>query len=1479
MSLLDTALEKDSYSYYIKMYIKDDGVPSHSVDPRALPRNPEWVDFTDVFESNGKNLLKSIGQISHKAEGKAGISKFLGSINSIELDNSNGYWNTPIPVNSSFTGYASPDLPAYGNSIPTELNTVNGNIAYFTTSKNFSRTVYEGRLIKIELCLDLQDGTVSRNSIGVFSISGMDLNVNDRTVSMKLESLSMLLKRTEANKVKDGYHWYKEKEFPFLVEKLLEAHYGTLPSTFLINKNIDIENEGDASDDNRLLSHYSRPPGYDGTEWNYNPDPCEALLLYQYNTGTLSSSTDYGDELTFSTALPVVGLRPIIGDIIRIKSGVNEGIYEITDITGAIATVSPNLKGKATSGMDYTITRVYMGIGPELWVWKPEVNEYYQIIDYNYDNVSSSDNSLLHQIIPYGSENKYHRFKIKRLWFNSNNNTIVGAMTTDHVYYLDTGTSNEAKLNSPVVFFKEFYISYSSTNSNNHNYKIRSIPIPDIFTGEFCVREGYNSSFGYVIGNLTSIGVGGENLILPYEQKVIAIPKSHGSSDVAFNYIATVSDIDSDISSTVDVFVQGNEFPRGYHIIQLQNDSKLLRFSLGQKGFIEFHEDGNTNEGVIFLCQMVRTSGTLSYQFNIKCLPINSNLDGSLTALTNGNNIQISSEIVQPISGSINIGDAAIKVYVGLIAWKKTGDVDSDSYICEITGSGTAYTIAGAPSALTPIFTASTSASDTHATPIDFIVDGSTIDMIVLYRNCFNSVNEHTAYDFSHFVVAGSFTSSARAFSGPVKGLVREVVTGDDYYYFHDSGNNVLVYSLIQTTSQDVTIADSGNNPVDNGSFLSSNLIVDVDSRDNKSTPGAVVYGVSASKPMPVDNQYDINVEDFYYLWKYDVNFIPICELADFSDLSVYDALGLIAEATNHIIGYDEEDYFYIPKELYGDPEYVFRNNGDTHRLINSMIHIGVDEVYNYVSITPNSVILEEPSATLGLVERTTIENENSEVVEEKAPDVELVVKQGDKNQKVIKLICTQGAVKKFVSAAEQASGYVMDHKPHFKYINYSNTFETRLGSLFSSGTVIYITSGADSVKTGDIIYFYGFEKQTNVVNSSDVFSNYEDYVYVTSDPTKEDIVDGKINISKNFTAMTAPPNGFQLGTRLVIVKRPGNIWSNEIINLFATSDNTFFENWEGTLEVPTTPYYWSTYNASSPVVSINKVYTFVYGSCSVQLRNSGVNNYIYRSFTAVLNQEYTILAWVKSGSEAYGATVQIGTAGSPYFRQIVYNTNWTLVRGSFVGDGNPTAVYFYCTNRSTNNKIYIDSLIICKGRTGTFPYIPVYTYNHWYPIDDSNVYFMFKNIATDDEKDEEDYKEGYFKTGDYIDIDCPGENLSPDETSPQTALNTASIQAYGRQEYPSIENRFVNFRTAKTLANNILLEYQYPHYNITITSPLVVLLNFISDSNKLAMYGYEDQFSFPMVENYRVDGYLKEFSYDLNNATTSVKMRSKEPY
>ena len=657
--------------------------------------------------------------------------------------------------------------------------------------------------------------------------------------------------------------------------------------------------------------------------------------------------------------------------------------------------------------------------------------------------------------------------------------------------------------------------------------------------------------------------------------------------------------------------------------------------------------------------------------------------------------------------------------------------------------------------------------------------------------------------------------------------------------------------------------------------FLSSNLIIDIDSKDTKSTPWGIIYGISASKPMPVDNQYDINVEDYYYLWKYDVNFIPVCKLADFSNLSVYDALGLIAEATNHIIGYNEDNFFYIPKELYGDPEYVFTNNGDTHRLINSSIQIGIDEVYNYVSIIPNSVVLNEPSASLGLVERTTIETENDEIVDEKAPDVELVVKQTDKNQKKIKLICVQGAVKKFVSVAEAASGYVMDHKPHFKYISYSNTFETRLGSLFDTDTVIYITSGADSVKTGDIIYFYGYEKKTNDADTNDVFSNYKDYAYITSDPTKEDVVDGKINISKDFTTMTAPPNGFVNGTRLVIVKRPGNIWSNEVTNLFTSSDNTFFENWNGTIEAPTTPVYWDVFGSPT----INKVYTFVYGSCSVQLRNCNVSNCIKRDFTAVINQEYTILAWVKSGSEAYGAVVQVGTAGAPYFRQTVYNTNWTMIRGSFVGDGNPTAVYFYCTSRSTSNKIYIDSLIICKGRTGTFPYIPVYTYNHWYPVDDSNVYFMIRNISTDDEKDSDGYREGYFKSGDYIDIDCPGEVLSPDETSPQSALNTASIEAYSRQEYPSVENRFVDFRTAKTLADSILLEYEYPHYNITITSPLVVLLNFISNSNKLSMYGYEDQFSFPMEENYRIDGYLKEFSYDLNNATTSVKIRSKNPY
>lgn len=1455
MSLFDNSIEKDYVSYSIKVYIKDDGVPSFSTNLFAKPRNPEWVDFTDIFEYNGKNLLKSLDTITHKSEGQAGISQFLGTINKLVMDNSNGFWNKPIPYNSRFNGFLDVSAvrpPAFGHSVPTSLNTINGNIAYFTLSKNYSRTIYEGKLIKIDIQLDLQDGSISTQNAGVFVINNIELDINNRSAEMKIESLSMLLKSAEANKVKDGYHWYRNKEFSFLVTKLLESYYGSpLPSTFIINKNIIMENTGESTSDNRLLSFYNRPPGFDGENWNYNPDPCEALLLWQYNTGTLSSTTDYGNTLTFSSPLPTSGLRPIIGDVIRIKSGINEGIYTIQSISGAVATIFPYLKGKIDTAMDYTITRVYMGIGPELWVWKPETNEYYKIIDYDFDNISSSSNSQLHKSFLYGTETEYYRYKIKRLWFNSNKNTIIGVMCTDHIYYLNTNTSNEAKINSPVVFYKDIFVTYDSTSNNCHRYKVRSTEIPNVFTGEFCLREGDNASYNYLIGKLLSDRESGENIALPYDQKMIACPKYHNSSDATFNYVGSVNTIDSDITDRSDLYTFGNEFKRGYHIVQLNNNDKLFRYSMGQKGFIEFHEDGNSENGTIFICQMTRSaSGVLSYEFKIKTIAVDENLTNQPADISysTGSTIKIGSLNAHPISGCAE-RDGSHKIHVGLIAWNKVDTNNSNCYICSITYSSGTYTL----NLDTPLFNAATNASDTFVTPIDFSVDGVTIDMLVFKRDNLTSTNNHTAYTFAHYVT-GSYVESSKTFAGPLKGLVWENAS-TDYFYFHDAGNNVLVYSPIQTSSQLSIIADNGANPVNNAVFLSSNLILDINSKNNKSTPGAIVYGVSAYKPMPVDNQYNINVSENYNLWKYDINYTPICELADFSDLSIYDALGLIAEATNHIIGFHEDNFFYVSKDLYGEPIYIFKNNSDNKRLIKSSISTGFDEIYNYVAITPNSVNFTEPSASLGLVERTTIEQDDGSVVEEKSPDVELVIKQDDKNQKRIKLICIQG-------------GKISDKKLHFKFINYSNTFETQLTSLFDDSNYIYINSGMDSIKTGDIVYFYSNEKTINNVDESDIFTNYTDYAYVITDPSGEDIENGKIALSKTFSQINGPPNGFKIGTLVTIVKRPGNIWSDEKTSIFGNEDNTFFENWNGTV-----PYYWSAHN--NPILT--QANSFVYGSTSVQLSNSSLSRYLYRTYTFLSSKSYTIIAWVKTKSEAYGITVQIGSGGN-LFQKTVYNTNWTMIRGTFIGNDALSGIYIYCTKPGTGNKVYIDSLFICEGRTGTLPYLPVYTYNHWYPIDDSNVSFKFIETATDEEKEEESYQEGSFKVGDYIDIDCTGESLSKDETSIQSAMNSASIEAYTKKEYPSIENRFVNLRTAKVMASMILNEYQYPHYTIKLSAPLVLLLNFISDK-KLAMYGYEDDFTFPLNENYQVQGYLKSFSYNLKNGTTEAEIRLKDSY
>ena len=215
-------------SFELKVYIQDN--------------SEKWIDFSSRIDNVGKNSLLKLGRISHTSE--KGLYGFHTSMQSLVLDNSDGFWNKPFE----------------------SLKTVDGSNASFTTSENGQRSIVYRHKVKLALQLLLHDGSIEEGTLGVFLIDETVWN-NDGTVTLKLMGLAKPLMDRDASKVKGGRSWYVNRPIWFLVKELLKTEFadssGELPDDFVLPGVVTIDTANGVG----AVSHFGRPPEWDGSIW------------------------------------------------------------------------------------------------------------------------------------------------------------------------------------------------------------------------------------------------------------------------------------------------------------------------------------------------------------------------------------------------------------------------------------------------------------------------------------------------------------------------------------------------------------------------------------------------------------------------------------------------------------------------------------------------------------------------------------------------------------------------------------------------------------------------------------------------------------------------------------------------------------------------------------------------------------------------------------------------------------------------------------------------------------------------------------------------------------------------------------------------------------------------------------------------------------------------------------------------------------
>lgn len=148
----------------------------------------------------------------------------------------------------------------WNQPFPDDLKTISGNTARFNKTYKKTHTNLFKRKCKIQVELELSNGSTQIIEIGVFLISKVTSNDDRNSVTLTLDDLAKPLMSKSAENVKSGFQWYRNVPLKMLVEELIKQEYfddrnGEVPRNFIIN---GIRPKSSTADP--ILSSLGKPP-------------------------------------------------------------------------------------------------------------------------------------------------------------------------------------------------------------------------------------------------------------------------------------------------------------------------------------------------------------------------------------------------------------------------------------------------------------------------------------------------------------------------------------------------------------------------------------------------------------------------------------------------------------------------------------------------------------------------------------------------------------------------------------------------------------------------------------------------------------------------------------------------------------------------------------------------------------------------------------------------------------------------------------------------------------------------------------------------------------------------------------------------------------------------------------------------------------------------------------------------------------------
>jgi len=221
----------------------------------------------------------------------------------------------------------------------------------------------------------------------------------------------------------------------------------------------------------------------------------------------------------------------------------------------------------------------------------------------------------------------------------------------------------------------------------------------------------------------------------------------------------------------------------------------------------------------------------------------------------------------------------------------------------------------------------------------------------------------------------GGTTGVARWSTGRQSGLVHwdsGGITGPGAMFWQDAGANSLIRMPDDGTGSIVTV-DDGFPPVDGDTGLAAGLVL---SKEHNGGDGAI-FGISGAGT-GTEQDPDVQIipqNGKGYLYQLGFTMTDRIELADFSEMTVWDALSALAAIADFVFGYDADGAFFF--KLRESPTTVLGTIKATPNVLSGELAAsditkdwGYDEVFNYAEVAPSRAILVEPKGTVQLLAR-----------------------------------------------------------------------------------------------------------------------------------------------------------------------------------------------------------------------------------------------------------------------------------------------------------------------------------------------------------------------------------------------------------------------------------------------------------------------------------------------------------------------------